>query len=74
MPCDMCPYNSITVSETPIPDNLNLRTADWIKSDGHVSPTGNVTFKALNYIELTQEFEVLPGGALFIDIETCANN
>lgn len=74
MPCDMCPYNSITVSETPIPDNLTLRTGDWIKSDGHVSQTGNVTFKALNYIELNPEFEVLPGGALYIDIETCTNN
>lgn len=74
IPCDMCPYSEVTISEKPMPDDLSIRTGNWIKSDGSISATGDVTLKAISHIELMSGFEILSGGQLLIGIEGCMNN
>lgn len=74
VPCDMCPFAEVTISERPMPDDLSIRAGDWAKSDGLISSSGNVSIKAANHIELMSGFELLSGGQVLIAIEGCANN
>lgn len=74
VPCDMCPYSEVTISERPMPNNLSMRTGNWLNSDGLISSAGNVSLKAASHVELMSGFEVVSGGQLLVAIEGCANN
>ena len=74
VPCDMCPFDEVTISERPMPNDLSIRAGHWVKSDGLISSTGDVTIKAATYVELMSGFELLSGGQLLIGIEGCENN
>ncbi len=70
-PCNDCPYATAIVSDLPIQTNLNLKTTDWIYTDGVIPSFGNVTMKAGNCVGVGKEFEVINGGIFAIDIEDC---
>jgi len=70
-PCEDCPYPIAYVLEKPMQQVLDLKTDDWIISNGTVIPSGNVSLRAGNHVELLKDFEVLLGAVFVADIEGC---
>lgn len=70
-PCDDCPYPIAYVLEQPIQPVLDLKTDQWILSNGTVISTGDVSLKAGNHVLLTGGFEVISGATFLADIEGC---
>jgi len=65
-----CPPNFIQTDLGLLP-SITFKVQDYIQSNGHINNGANVLFKANNYIELNNNFEVKPGGSLEINVEEC---
>jgi len=67
---DNCPPNFVQTNKGALP-SITFKVQDYIKSNGHVKNNTNVSFKANDYVELKNNFEVLLGGEFGVDIEVC---
>ena len=70
-PCNNCPYPTAYLSNQPIQADLNLKTSDWIISDGVVPSNGDIILKAGNCVGFDKDFEVINGATLKVYIDGC---
>lgn len=61
----------ITQQNYPVLNSKTYQVADFIESNGVVQTNENVIFKANNYVELTNDFEVKPGAEFEAKIDGC---
>ncbi len=69
--CDDCPYATITISDMPLDQDLDLKTSDWIMSNAIIPHDRTVVLKAANFIELLSGFETVLGADLLVEPEGC---
>lgn len=70
-PCNDCPYPTAYISDQPIQSDLNLKTSDWIITDGVVPSNGNIILKAGNCVGFGKDFEVINGATMRVYIDDC---
>ena len=71
VPCNDCPYPTAYISDQPIQADLNLKTSDWIITDGVVPSNGDVILKAGNCVGFDKDFEVINGATMRVYIDGC---
>jgi len=65
-----CPLSFVQTNLEPLP-SMQIQVKDYIQSNGFVDQNMEVSFKAEDYIELNNNFEVLKGAEFEIGIEVC---